>query len=360
MAKKKTNSWQEIEGSDKPVPSWLSATIAGHNRIWGRTIINYPLQYMRASYESGNNPRLDPNVGYELIAKKIKLYGFIGSVPVVPIYRDSKNDMIIYEVISGDRRFLALRSLGYTAVNIEIYEGSEKEIAPLRMALNMESEVPPADQALYIYNILIRRYNYTHEQIAEICSQSSQNVGRTWVTLMASIGQNCTKQVIDAWRTRKIKKAHVMLIAKYFTRHDVHKQKRLLKFIIESHIKASHLKKNLANAIQNDKNEINIHDVKKGYTGKKTVLPAVEEDTTETVESDGLNLAALIKKPKRIKQKKRARRNARTTFELIMRYEKLKAATYDDSNREQLRQCLLEECKWMLQMTDGKHRCLLI
>jgi hypothetical protein len=338
-------TFQEIEGSDKPIPSWLQQNVAGHKRTWGRTIINYPLEFIKASYESGNNPRLNPNIGYELIAQKIQRYGFIGSIPVTPIYFDNKYQMIIYEVISGDRRFLALKSLGYTHVNIEVYEGTEKEIAPLRMALNMDSEVPQAEQAIYIYNILIKRYNYTHDQISDICSQSSQNVGRTWVTLMATIGQNCTKPVIRAWSSGKIKKAHAVLISRYFTKHDINKQKRLLKFILKTGIKANYLKKKLEEASKNG-SEINISDIKKGCIIKQS-------------ETDSIDLGLLVKKrPARIKNKRKKRVAAVTTFQLISRYESLKTKV-SHTEEDEVRAALLNEYRWILQLSNGDRRCLL-
>jgi hypothetical protein len=311
-----------VKGSQKPIPYWLPVYIAGHKRIWGRVIINYPIDHIKPAYESGNNPRLNPFNGLDIIKDKLKKMGFMGTLPVTPLYINEETNMVVYGLIDGDRRYLSWKSLGGTTLDIVVYEGSEREIAPFRMSFNASSEVPDVDQAIYIYNTLIQRYGYTHQEISQICSQNSKSVGRSWVTLMANIAQNCIKEVLDAWRDGKIKKTHAMHISQLYCIADKEQQLQLLNYIITNKMKAS--------------------DLKGRIEKKKSQFVLLPEKQSKHNKSFPL-------KPKR--NDKRKRNHARSTFELTKRYESLKKKSHDNTDNKTT-QALLKEYKWILSMSD--------
>jgi hypothetical protein len=305
-----------------PIPSWIPEYIGGKRRIWSEVILGYPIDHIKPAFESGNNPRSDPYAGLDIIKTKLKKMGFMGTLPVTPLYVNDKTKMIVYELIDGDRRYLSWKALGGTTLDIVVYEGSEREIAPFRMSFNASSEVPDADQAIYIYNTLIQRYGYTHEQIAQICSQSSKAVGRSWVTLMANIAQNCAKDVLAAWRDGKIKKTHAMYISQLYCRADRDQQTQLLDYIISNNMKASELKNRI--------------DKKKSIV----LTPVKKQECKPDTKPFPL-------KPKQHNRKKRNK--VRSTFELTKRYEVLKESVKKDYDNRVL-QALVKEYKFILNI----------
>jgi hypothetical protein len=313
-------TFKVIDNSQKEIPSWLPKCIGKNRRIWGTIIMNYPIDHIKPAFESGNNPRLDPYTNLGIIKDKLKKMGFMGTLPVTPLYINPKTKMIVYELIDGDRRYLSWKELGGTTLDIIVFEGSEREIAPFRMSFNASSEVPDADQAIYIYNTLIQRYGYTHEQIAQICSQNSKSVGRSWVTLMANIGQNCIKEVLSAWRDGKIKKTHAMYIAQLYCRADRDQQLQLLEYIISNNMKTSDLK----NRIDKKKSLVVLKPIKK------------EEPKPFPL------------KPRKFNRTKK-RNKVRSTFELTKKYELLKKKLNKDDD-DRVLHALIHEYRWILNM----------
>jgi len=327
-----------IEDSQKEIPNWLSKTIASHPRIWGVTIFNYPLKFIRPSYESNNNPRINPQSRTDLLTDKIQRFGLIGTLPVVPCYRDQKTGMTVFELISGDCRWLALQKLNYTVTNIEIYEGSEKEIAPLRMALNLDSELHPADQADYIFNILIQKFKYSHEQISTMCSVNRNNYGRSWVTSMAGIAQNCCKDVMNAWREDKIKKAHTLLFAHTFVRDEAIKQKRLLDKVLKENMSGLELKKFIENP-----NEI-VTESK--LFNEFAIIQETEPEKKKNIKS--------FLQPKKIKTKNPHHNRYKRTYYQISKRRDLLKLTRNNCTKEEvpILDAIIREYSWLLLETE--------
>jgi len=134
--------------------------------------------------------------------------------------------MVIYESLTdhGNRTLIALRELGIARVNIEVYEGSEKEIVPMRLLLESQaiSPVHPADKSVFLFR-LMSKYKYNIDIIAQLFGR------KEYVQQLIKIGCNCVKAVLDAWRRRLIKKKHAIILAEHYTKQDTVQQLRILR-----------------------------------------------------------------------------------------------------------------------------------
>lgn len=297
-----------IKKSQQHIPKWLSATVCHQKRIWGQIILNYPLDHIIPAKENNHNPRLG-DIGATYLDDKIKRFGLIGMLTVTPLSINASTGLTIYEILSGDRRYTALKNNKQKYANIQIYEGTEKELAPLRVALNGESELTNADLALYMNNVLCNKFGMTHKSIAEQCSTNSKTFSREWVTSMCIIAENCIDEVIDAWRNGSIKKSIALGIARHYNKSQIQEQKDFL--------------------LQCINGKAQVKDISRLATRITEITPVNRRETNAT-------------------KKTKERYKNKTTYELYKRYEQLK----DNGKHNKATRLLIKEYEWILGINN--------
>ena len=328
LTSKSNKTWHIVEGSQQPIPKWIlnrggKKEIGGKLRQWGRLILNYPLEYIIPAHETGNNPRSNADENHHHLDKLIDTLGFVGTLTVTPIGKDRKTGNVVYEILSGDRRFYSLKKNGIKTVNIQVYEGTEEELAPLRIALNGDTEMHPADESIYIENVLHKKFGYTYEEIAASCSTSSKAYGKSWAATTCTIAANCIPEVLQAWRRNAIKKTHALRIARKFNQTQVAEQMAALEI-------------SLSGVRVNDLPNI-ISNMSIGTHGSTILQPVRQRKNKEK------HKLIPVKRKKKLSKTKRQkiRYKLRTLFELRRRYK----AVDEDS-------FLKQEYEWILGLSD--------
>ncbi len=107
------------------------------------------------------------------LAKSIKQYGIIQPIAVRNV---GKNN---YEIIAGERRFLAAQKVGLKEVPIVIHNIDDKESATFALIENLQREdLNSIEKAIGIKK-LISEFNLTHIECAKVLSQSRSSISNT-------------------------------------------------------------------------------------------------------------------------------------------------------------------------------------
>jgi ParB family chromosome partitioning protein len=81
-----------------------------------------------------------------------------------------------YEVVAGHRRFIAAGMVGLKLVDCMVHKDKEIALHAARLAENIErQELTPAEEAAY-YDDLIKKYDYTEDQLIQTVRQSREYV----------------------------------------------------------------------------------------------------------------------------------------------------------------------------------------
>ena len=106
------------------------------------------------------------------LADSIRRYGILQPLSV----RKSSDDGFKYELIAGERRLRAARSLGYLSVPCIVVEADEKMSAELAIIENLLREDLNMFEEAYGFRQLIDNYSMTQEEIARKVSLSQSAV----------------------------------------------------------------------------------------------------------------------------------------------------------------------------------------
>lgn len=118
-------------------------------------------------------PRLDFDTNSIIrLADSIRRYGILQPLSV----RRSSDEGYKYELIAGERRLRAARSLGYLSVPCIIIEADEKMSAELAIIENLLREDLNMFEQAYGFRQLIDNYSMTQEEIARKVSLSQSAV----------------------------------------------------------------------------------------------------------------------------------------------------------------------------------------
>ena len=310
--KKRKDKWFEVDNSEQPIPDWMPKTINGRKRVWGKIILHYPIRYLVPAADNGHNPRLDPysESNRKALKPKLEKFGLTEVLPVTP-FSKANNGMVIYEMLSGDKRLITERESGSKYMDIRVYEGDEKELDPLRLIYNMKHDLSDAEVAIYLYEKLYKVHNMTYDQIAKECSISNKTYSRHWVSHMCSIAENCIPEVLDAWRSGSIKKMHALYIAKKMSRQDREKQLTALTLSKEG-IKVKKLESLIRSGV-------------------------ISQEYRNDENADAKANDEIIRQPRQYSPK--------TMYEIIRRYEELKKI---GTQLKKSQKAVLKEYRWIL------------
>jgi ParB family transcriptional regulator, chromosome partitioning protein len=121
----------------------------------------------------------------EELADSIKKNGIIQPVAV----RQSKSDKNKYEIVAGERRWLAAQRAGLHEIPVNILELSDVESLEVAIVENIQrDDLTPIEEARG-YKRLFEEFKYDHENISKLMSKSRSHISNTLrlLTLPADI-----------------------------------------------------------------------------------------------------------------------------------------------------------------------------
>ena len=111
----------------------------------------------------------------EELANSIKKNGVIQPVAV----RLSKSDTNKYEIVAGERRWLAAQRAGLHEIPVNILDLSDAESLEVAIIENIQrDDLSPVEEARG-YERLSQEFNYDHENISKLMSKSRSHVSNT-------------------------------------------------------------------------------------------------------------------------------------------------------------------------------------
>lgn len=106
------------------------------------------------------------------LANSIKEYGVIS--PIIVRKKDDK-----YEIIAGERRFLASTQAGLTDIPVIVKEMEDKEVREVSLIENIQREDLNAVEEAEAYKSLMESYELTQKELADKLSKSRSYVANT-------------------------------------------------------------------------------------------------------------------------------------------------------------------------------------
>ena len=111
----------------------------------------------------------------EELANSIKKNGIIQPVAV----RQSKSDINKYEIVAGERRWLAAQKAGLHEIPVNILELSDVESLEVAIVENIQrDDLTPIEEARG-YKRLSEEFKYDHENISKLMSKSRSHISNT-------------------------------------------------------------------------------------------------------------------------------------------------------------------------------------
>ena len=111
----------------------------------------------------------------EELANSIKKNGVIQPVAV----RQSKSDTNKYEIVAGERRWLAAQRAGLHEIPVNILDLSDVESLEVAIVENIQrDDLSPVEEARG-YERLSQEFNYDHENISKLMSKSRSHISNT-------------------------------------------------------------------------------------------------------------------------------------------------------------------------------------
>jgi ParB family chromosome partitioning protein len=146
---------QDLEKNKDPNKSYLLVSIGDLNRNRFQPRIYF------------NETRIDE------LANSIKKNGLIQPIAV----RVDKNDT--YEIVAGERRWLAAQKAGLHKVPVIILNINDKESLELAIIENIQREDLNAIEEGKGYNRLMNEFKYSHEKLSEFMGKSRSHISNT-------------------------------------------------------------------------------------------------------------------------------------------------------------------------------------
>jgi ParB family chromosome partitioning protein len=111
----------------------------------------------------------------EELANSIKQNGVIQPIAV----RQSKSDINKYEIVAGERRWLAAQRAGLHEIPVNILELSDLESLEVAIVENIQrDDLTPIEEARG-YKRLFDEFKYDHEDISKLMSKSRSHISNT-------------------------------------------------------------------------------------------------------------------------------------------------------------------------------------
>ncbi|WP_395684596.1 ParB/RepB/Spo0J family partition protein [Aestuariivirga sp.] len=136
-----------------------------------RSLRQMPIEFLTAS---PNNPRKSfAELDLEDLARSIREKGLLQPIVVRPLQTGN------YEIVAGERRWRAAQRAGVHDVPVVIRELSDAEALEIALIENVQrSDLNPLEEAR-AYSLLIDRFSYTQQQLADSIGKSRSHIANT-------------------------------------------------------------------------------------------------------------------------------------------------------------------------------------
>ena len=137
-------------------------------------------QQIKVSISNLNRNRYQPRYSFDEqkldeLAQSIKKKGIIQPIAV----RKDKNDPEKYEIIAGERRWLAAQKAGLHHVPVIILDLNDNEALEVAIVENIQRDDLNAIEEAKGYKRLAEEFGYDHEKIARFMSKSRSHISNT-------------------------------------------------------------------------------------------------------------------------------------------------------------------------------------
>ena len=137
-------------------------------------------QQIKVSISNLNRNRYQPRYSFDEqkldeLAQSIKKNGIIQPIAV----RKDKNDPEKYEIIAGERRWLAAQKAGLHHVPVIILDLNDNEALEVAIVENIQRDDLNAIEEAKGYKRLAEEFGYDHEKIARFMSKSRSHISNT-------------------------------------------------------------------------------------------------------------------------------------------------------------------------------------
>jgi len=109
------------------------------------------------------------------LSSSIKKNGIIQPIAVRPV----KNQQNTYQIIAGERRWLAAQKAGLHKVPIIIHDLNDSEVLEVAIVENIQREDLNAIEEAQAYKRLNKEFNYDQEKIATLMGKSRSHISNT-------------------------------------------------------------------------------------------------------------------------------------------------------------------------------------
>jgi ParB family transcriptional regulator, chromosome partitioning protein len=138
----------------------------------------------------------------EELADSIKKNGVIQPIAV----RQSKSDKNKYEIVAGERRWLAAQRAGLHEIPVNILELSDVESLEVAIVENIQRDDLTAIEEAKGYKRLFEEFKYDHENISKLMSKSRSHISNTLrlLTLPADIIAMIEERTLTSGQARPL------------------------------------------------------------------------------------------------------------------------------------------------------------
>lgn len=196
------------------------------------------------------------------LAESIKQNGLLQSITV----RELDNGF--YELVAGERRFIALQHLQYPTTKAIVKELTDSQMATLSLIENVQrEELSPIEEAR-AYQKLLEINQITQEELAK-------SLGKTQATIANKIRLlKLSPKVIDAISKKKITERHGRAMVKL----DFSAQEKLLQQILSQNLNVSQTEERVNSYLQLKKDSKSVTNTQ-NYDAQKVVAKFLKEVT---------------------------------------------------------------------------------
>lgn len=106
------------------------------------------------------------------LSLSIKEYGILQPI----IVRKFSEDLTMFEIIAGERRYRAAQMAGLDTVPVIIKEFDDKDVLSLAIIENIQRSDLSVMEEAEAYNSLIKDFNYTQQDVADLVGKSRSHI----------------------------------------------------------------------------------------------------------------------------------------------------------------------------------------
>ena len=162
----------------------------------------------------------------EELARTIHTHGVIQPI-VIRTMGENK-----YEIIAGERRYRAMRKLGWTEVPAIVRDLDDKETASIALIENLQREELTAIEEAYAYEQLLQLHSLTQEALAQRIGKGQSTVANKLRLL------KLPDEIKNAILSKEISERHARALIPL---KDVELQLRMYTEVIENHLNVKQL-----------------------------------------------------------------------------------------------------------------------